>query len=563
MGRTMTSATKFPVLILSAAACCFPLAAQGRRILKGHVPAAVAASARVERLARNTVMQLAIGLPLRAPEELDAFLEQLADPSSPNYRGYLTPEQFTERFGPTAEDYQAVIDFAREHGLRVAATHANRMLLDVSGTAEEVENAFHVSMNVYQNAARGRFFAPDREPSLDTAVAVQDVSGLESFARPRPMGMHAQPLNRSTKVFTGSGPGGLFTGNDFRTAYAPGVTLTGAGQTVGLLEFDGFYDADVAANFAQAGVKPVPVETVLLNDADGSAGPLNTEVTLDIMMAAYMAPGLSKIVVYEGSTPNDILNRMATDNTAKQLSSSWGFGGVNTTTEQIFKQFVAQGQTFLQASGDDGAYNGPVMTPSDQPNVTSVGGTSLTTAGSGGLWLAESAWSGSGGGISTTYPIPAYQQGLNLGANGGSGTMRNIPDVALTGDVQIFLIQNNGQPVSVGGTSAATPLWAGYVALANQQAAANGKAPVGFLNPLLYAIGKTSSVASDLHDILVGNNKGFAAAPGYDLATGWGSPAGQHLIDDLAGAVNPPSLTLAASGSALTVRAGGRARSSR
>ena len=509
----------------------------------------------MERLPRNTVMQLAIGLPLRAPEALDGFLEQLSDPSSPNYRQYLTPAQFTERFGPTAEDYQALIDFAREHGLRVAATHANRMLLDVSGTVEAVENAFHVSMNVYQNAARGRFFAPDREPSLDTAVAVQDVSGLESFARPRPMEMHVQPLGRSTKVFTGSGPGGLFTGNDFRAAYAPGVTLTGAGQTVGLLEFDGFYDADVAANFAQAGVKPVPVETVLLNDADGSAGPLNTEVTLDIMMAAYMAPGLAKIVVYEGSTPNDILNRMATDNAAKQLSSSWGFGPVNATTEQIFKQFIAQGQTFLQASGDNGAYKGEIMPPADNPNVTSVGGTSLTTAGSGGPWQAESAWRGSGGGISTTYPIPVYQQSLNLGANGGSGTMRNIPDVALTADVQMYLIQNNGQAVSVGGTSAATPLWAGYVALANQQASDNGKAPVGFLNPPIYAIGKTSSAAGDLHDIMTGSN-GFAAVSGYDLTTGWGSPAGQHLIDDLVGAANAPSFTLAERATPVAVRPG-------
>jgi subtilase family serine protease len=81
------------------------------------------------------------------------------------------------------------------------------------------------------------------------------------------------------------------------------------------------------------------------------------EVILDIMMASYMAPGLSKVMVYEGSiSPNDILNRMATDNLAQQLSSSWGYGPINATTEQIFKQFIAQGQSILQASGDSGAY---------------------------------------------------------------------------------------------------------------------------------------------------------------------------------------------------------------
>ena len=137
----------------------------------------------------------------------------------------------------------------------------------------------------------------------------------------------------------------------------------------------------------------------------------------------------------------------------------------------------------MQASGDSGAYMNGVMPPSDDPNLTVVGGTSLTTSGPGGLWLSETAWSDSGGGISTTYTIPSYQQGFNMSASGGSTTMRNIPDVALTADLQMYLIQNNDQAVVVGGTSAAAPLWAGFAALANQQAAANAKPPIGFLNP--------------------------------------------------------------------------------
>ena len=158
---------------------------------------------------------------------------------------------------------------------------------------------------------------------------------------------------------------------------------------VGLLEFDGFYPGDVQKNAAQAGLTQVPTQTVLLDGFKRDARSSNIEVILDIMMASYMAPGLSKVMVYEGYTPNDILNRMATDNLAKQLSSSWGYGPINATTEQIFKQYIAQGQSLLQASGDSGAYTNGVMAPSDDPNLTVVGGTSLTTGGSGGPWQSR------------------------------------------------------------------------------------------------------------------------------------------------------------------------------
>src|ERR1039457_6920945 len=280
----------------------------------------------------------------------------------------------------------------------------------------------------------------------------------------------------------------------------------------------------------------------------------NIEVILDIMMAGYMAPG-TNVLVYEGFNPDDVLNRMATDNIARQLSSSWGGSPIDATTEQVFKQMVAQGQSLLQASGDSGAYSGPIMPPADDPNLTVVGGTALTTTGPVGPWLSETTWNDGGGGVSTTYAIPSYQQSMNMTALGGSNTMRNIPDVALLAAIQMFLICNNGEWISVGGTSAAAPLWAGFIALANQQAAANGKPPVGFLNPTIYAIGNGSDYASDLHDIATGSN-GFAAIPGFDLATGWGTPAGQPLINDLTSMPSAPSFGLSAAPSAVSLQAG-------
>ena len=544
-----------PFLTVCAAALlltAIPAEASGQQTLRGHVPRAVAESRVLNKLPDATRLNLAIGLPLRNQGELEELLAQLADPESAQFGHYLSPAQFAAEFGPTEHDYQVLIQYAHENGLVVTGTHPNRVLLDVAGPVAEIEKALHVKVMEYEHPVRGRFYAPDREPSLDVAVPVLDISGLDNFVLPHPMSLKNIPLSEAKAYVTGSGPGGYFIGKDFRAAYAPGVTLTGGGQVVGLLEFDGFYAGDVQKNAAAAALPAVPTQTVLLDGFNGAPGSSNIEVILDIMMASYMAPGLSKVMVYEGYTPNDILNRMATDNLAQQLSSSWGYGPINATTEQIFKQYIAQGQSMLQASGDSGSYSNGVMAPSDDPSLTVVGGTSLTTAGAGGPWQSEKTWSGSGGGVSTVYAIPTYQQGLSMAANHGSTKMRNIPDVALTADIQMFLIQSNGQAVVVGGTSAAAPLWSGFIALANQQAAANAKPRIGFLNPLLYTIGEHSNYAVDMNDVTSGSNGGFAAVTGYDLTTGWGSPAGQHLINDLTSTAEP-SFSLSTSASALTV----------
>ena len=527
------------------------LQAAPRQVFQNHVPRAVAESRGLGPVSQMARLELTIGLPLRNRDELDRILDELSDPQSPNYRRYLSASEFAERFGPAQEDYDKLIVFLQANGFAISGTHPNRMILNVSGSVSAIERTFHLGMRAWMHKTRGQFFAPDRDPSLDFEVSVLDITGLDNFVLPTPMDVKATPLNSATPFVSGSGPAGLFIGKDFRAAYAPGVTRTGAGQTIGLIEFDGFYAADVQANFQHAGLSPSPVQTVLLDGFNGSAGGSNIEVILDIMMAAYMAPGAT-IVVYEGYNWNNILNRMATDNIAKQLSCSWGFSPINATTEQIFKQMIAQGQSFLQASGDSGAYSGWIMPPSDNPNVTVVGGTALSTAGPGGQWLSESTWGGSGGGVSTTYVIPNYQQGMNFASLGGSNTMRNIPDVALTAAIQMYLIYNNGQQVSVGGTSAAAPLWGGFIALANEQAAASGKPPVGFLNPAIYALGKGANYARDLHDITIGSN-GFGAIPGFDLATGWGTPFGQPLIDDLTSIAGAPTFVLSAPPIAVTI----------
>jgi uncharacterized repeat protein (TIGR01451 family) len=530
--------------------------------LPGHIPAAVARLAPLGQENGSDRLRLAIGLPLRNEDELTNLLQQIYDPTSPNFHHYLTPEEFTARFGPTEADYQAVIQYANQNGFKVTATHPNRMVVDVEAPVTNIEKAFHLSMRTYQHPREPRVFhAPDTEPTLDLAVPVLHISGLDNYSLPHPK-LKERPATVAANATpqAGSGPGGAYRGNDFRAAYSVG-SLTGAGQSVGLLQFDGYYANDIASYESQAGLSSVTLQNVPVDGGVSTPGSDSGEVSLDIEMVVSMAPGLSKIIVYEAPNPSpwvDLLSRMANDNLAKQLSCSWGGGSPDPTSEQVFRQMALQGQTFLDASGDSDAFTGLIDFPADSTNVTQVGATTLTTTGPGGGYVSETVWNwgldqgsyvGSSGGVSTTFAIPPYQQGISMTANLGSTTMRNVPDVALTGD-NVYVIYGNGSTGTFGGTSCAAPLWAGFMALVNQQAAMGGHAPLGFINPAIYAIGKSNpNYTSIFHDVTTGNNfsssspNKYPAVAGYDLCTGWGTPNGTNLINALAPLAIAPLIT--------------------
>ena len=517
--------------------------------LPGNLPLAVRALRSVGALPGTNRLNLAIGLPLRDRPGLSNLLAQIYRPGSKNYHQFLTARAFGDRFGPTPADYQSLIRFTQAHGLMVTGTHPNRMLLDVAGSVSQVEQMCHVNLRQYPHPRdRRNFFAPDTVPALDLGVPVLHISGLDNYQVPRPMNLARRTPAPLTRPWLGSAPGGAYWGNDFRRAYVPGTVLTGLGQQVGLLQLSsGFFATDIARYENLAGMPAVPVTAVLVDNYDGGPGMANDECSLDIEMTLAMAPGLQRVLVYEGTVPDDILNRMATDDTAQQLSSSWAFP-VDPTTEQIFQQFAAQGQSFFNASGDDGAWGDKVTPPSDDANITIVGGTTLST-GADGTWAAETVWhedgtNGSGGGISAAYPIPAWQQGVDMSQNQGSLLQRNLPDVAMVAD-NVYVCYGNGTNGIFGGTSCAAPLWAGFTALLNQQGVNNQSAPAGFINPAIYALGEATNYPSLFHDISNGNNTSvdsptaFYAVPGYDLCTGWGTPAGQSLIDALVGPAQP------------------------
>jgi len=574
------------------------------QVLSGHVPKITKKLSAQGRLNANARLEVTIGLPLRNREQLTNLLADIYNPASPNFRHFLKPEQFAASFAPSAADYQSVIDFAKTHGLTVKRTHPNRTLVVVEGSAATIEKTFHVHLLTFKHPKENRtFFAPDVEPSLDLKTPVLAISGLDNYNRPRPHIHTAGTFSPKVQPFgRGSGGGGggggytgPFEGDDFRNAYAPNVSQDGSGQTVGLFELFGFSQQDIQDYEDECSIFPyVNVQAVPIDDGPGDPGSVDWidnpgyldysfETTGDIEMTVAMAPGLSNVLVYEGPTPqdvpplgtnfvqdatttaqiNDVLNQMATDDAAQQLSCSYGFD-INLSTVQIFQQYAAQGQSFFLASGDGGAFSSAVDEPADDPFITVVGGTTLTTAtaNEGGAWASETAWltpasfdilvgsipeEATGGGVSLAYAIPSWQQGISMTANQGSTTMRNVPDVAAVAN-NIVLVWGNdfvgeSDDYPEGGTSLAAPLWAGLMALANQQAADNSQPPVGFVNPALYAIGKSASYPACFHDIITGMNTNstsptkYKAVTGYDLCTGLGTPDGDNLIPAL---LSPP-----------------------
>jgi len=524
----------------------------------------------VERLPAGQHMRLVLVLPLRNQAALDQFLKELYDPASPSYRQYLTVEEFTTMFGPTQQDYDAVLRWAEANGFTVVGTSRNRMNVDVTGAVAAIETAFHVNMGVYQHPTENRtFYAPDREPAVDLPFPLWHIAGLDNYSIPRPLLVRKNP-NVTSNATTGSCPSASFCGSDMRAAYYEGTALTGSGQSVGLLEYAGTDLADLETYYANAGqTNNVPI-TLLSTDGTSTSCEApdcdDTEQTIDMTQALGMAPGLSSLVMYVGSTDTAMFNAMATASPLNaQLSSSWTWTPADPSTDNpYFQEFAAQGQNLFQAAGDSGAWtSSSEVWPSDDGYLTSVGGTDLETSSAGGPWSSETVWVDGGGGISPDqFAIPFWQTTTASGCSACSNSFRNGPDVAANANFTFYVCadQTTCTANDYGGTSFAAPMWAGYLALVNQYAVAHGKPTLGFINPALYDIGLSSSYDTDFHDITSGSN-GYSATTGYDLATGWGSPNGSGLIAGLLGTINTPGFGLTASPTTVSVVQGGTATS--
>lgn len=523
------------------------------------------------------LMHLDIMLPLRNQGQLTDLVKRLYDRSNPDYRHFLTPAQFTNEFGPTVNDYQAVVSWAKSKGFVVGEQPENRLIVPITGSVAQVNAAFHVTIRAYQHPTENRiFYAPDSEPSVDVGVPLWHIAGMSNYSVPRPALSKGGPANAS-----GSGPGGAYLPEDMRAVYYGGTSLTGSGQCVGLAEFNGYDISDVTGNFdgaasattngnnyaltyhpSSGGSYSISINDVLLDGGtlspDQSDTNAEAEVALDIAQAIGMAPGISQLRVYivpdawsnsgnyvfpANSGDTEILSQMVDDYEngvgCAQLSMSWNWAPDSTDVDNnsaYFSEMQTIGQSFLVASGDSGSWpSGAYYYPEEETNVTAVGGTDLTTSGAGGYWISEEGWSDSGGGVSPDdVAIPSYQQLAGFGCTGCSSSYRNAPDVSMEANFDNYSCAFGSCSGNWGGTSFAAPRWAGFVALANQQAASDSLGPIGFLNPSIYEIGLSTDYSNSFHDITSGSNGAYSAETGYDLVTGWGSPQ-PNLIDELAG----------------------------
>jgi subtilase family serine protease len=579
------------ICVVASLLFTIPGQAQPQPLLTRHVRNAVANGQAqfVGQLPATQTLRFDIVLPLRDRAGLQNFVQQVQDPASPSYHQFLTPQEVTARFGPSQENWDALVAFAKASGFDIIDGSREERDLRLTGTVANIEKAFHVTMGLYHDLIEDRtFFAVDREPTVNLPFQLWHITGLDNDSKPHPLYVkksdyakaHGLDPNKVvSNATTGSGPSASFLGSDMRAAYYGGTALTGSGQTIGLFEFLGTDLVDLTTYYNNVGQTEPYTPTLISTggystSCTESSGCDDTEQTLDMTQAMGMAPGSTMLYMYvcgNASTISDTacISAMVSTTAApisKQISCSWGWTPADPSTlDPYFEQMASQGQNFFAASGDSSAWSASNEAwPADDANIVSVGGTDLTTSSAAGPWKSETAWADSGGGISPdSIPIPSWQQlsGVITSGNKGSTTLRNGPDVSANANFTFYVCadQTTCTANDYGGTSFAAPMWAGYLALANQQAAANGDT-IGFIDPIIYPAALTSSYGTYFHDITSGSCGTYSGITGYDLCTGWGSPNTTGIINLLAGSATP-SFTLSDSPSSLTITQGGNGTS--
>jgi kumamolisin len=520
--------------------------------LSGSVPAPVADVHSLGPVPADERFQITVMVRRRAARPPHSVTSALAE------RQYLTREQHAAAYGASDEDLDKVAAFAQQSGLVVVDRSAARRSIFLSGTAAQFGAAFNTSIERIEHSAgvSRRRTAPIHVPP-ELADIVEGVFGIEDAPIARP---HFQLSTTSTEAAE-LAAASAFSPVDVAKLYNFPRGLDGSGQCIAIIELGGGYRTlDLALYFNSLHL-PLPHVTSVSVDG-GKNSPsfpwsADGEVALDIEIAGAVAPK-AKIAVY--FAPNseqgfvDAISAAVHDNVNKPsvISISWGAPEIEWTAQglmamdQAFQDAAALGVTVCCAAGDAGSgdQNPDNGTPPDglqhadfpasSPYVLACGGTRLTANGSGigseTVWNDDPHKSATGGGVSDVFALPAYQSGVRVPAsvNPGGRIGRGLPDVAGNASPATgYRVRVDFLQFVVGGTSAVSPLWAGLVALMNQQL---GK-PVGWLNPLLYGpvVGSGS-----FHDITSGNNGAYSAKDGWDACTGWGSPDGTRLLATLA-----------------------------
>jgi kumamolisin len=466
----------------------------------------------------------------------------VTDPTSPRYRQFYTPAEIRDLAGPTGSEYQAFLANLAKEGLTVVRESPTHLQVTVSAEPEVYEKTFNARLASLDGKTHS-LISQIRIPEPLSLIA--SVSGLDNTRRLHPR----LKLRAGTQAAhdTGVSPEQIRKLYGFDALYAKG--LSGAGQHIAIATYDNFYIDDVNAYYTRHNMNPKPtVDQVKFNGEPQYSDQLSdVETAIDAQFSGALAPQV-QIHVFTSAQNSDagelaMFTAILDDNRAKVANYSWGGCESDLTAQHksdmdtVFKRAVAQGVNIMVASGDSGSYCPQQTTtvmadwPAAHPSVVAVGGTTLdTTAAS----LSETAWSydsssggGSGGGISTVWELPSWQSGLKA-----PFVKRSYPDVAFNanpasgqaGYVRITPFGTHADaPVDfvLGGTSIAAPQWSGFLALIGEARAKAGKAPLGFLNPVIYAMTPGDQTTA-FDPITSGQNGAYQAGPGWNAVCGWG-----------------------------------------
>ncbi|MBV8279884.1 MAG: hypothetical protein JO170_32100 [Verrucomicrobia bacterium] len=561
----------------------------------------VAKSTLVSPLDTSKTVGVVLALPSSDPAGLKALADHVSTPGDALYHQYITPQEFAARFGGDASDYQSLKNWATSNGLTISQESVSRTILTVRGSVEALNRIFKTQLNNYKTSDGVSFYSAGVAPTVPAEISskVVAVIGLTS-GRPnaslakvgKVLGEHPlansalKPAGQTEAL--GTGPGGTYAPQDLHTAYSvPTFGTLVKNQTLGIFE-QGYYNpADVSyyEKYFKTGsaVKQVPVSVD--NSPIFVEPAIEVEACLDVDMIIAMNPKVAKVLVYIDDYQydpfdvaiTDAFAKIADDDQVSVVSASYGedegffiADGTEVALDTALQQCATQGITVLASSGDNGAfgdgYYAPynVSNPATDPYITGVGGTQLLTT-TGEEYELENCWNefpyygATGGGISTYWAQPAYQNfpysGYTAG-NGGSTTKRNVPDVAaeaaVTTGVAVYTSDQGGW-LQVGGTSVASPLWAGYLSNINAALIWTGLGRLGFFNPTLYSVGKSefATPADYMYDITSGSNgyvpyggPGYYNGFGYSNTTGngsiWGGGFGLQLLIGGTQAGTPP-----------------------
>lgn len=558
----------------------------------GAPPPAPAGSTIVGSLAPSTAINTTVTLKPRDPAGLENYATEVATPGSSVYHQYLSVAEFRQRFGPTDAQIDAVSASLRAHGLTPGPVSANGLAIPVSSDAGGLSHAFSTSFNRLSLRSGRTAFANTQAPLLDASIAgdVQGVLGLSSAAQQHPLALHAAHASAHAVRHVATGGAqpcaaasatGFYTADELASAYRfsslYGAGDFGAGQTVAVYELEGNFPSDISADEACYGIG-APVSYVRVDGGPPSPSRGNQdglETALDVEQVINLAPS-ANVIVYQAPNTNagayDNYNAIISQGQAHVITTSWGecesqLGYQAAAAENaLFQEAAVQGESVVSATGDDGSTDCTnslglptgalsVDDPSSQPFVTGVGGTSMTSAGPP---PTESVWNDTcqgvppepcagGGGVSGFWAMPSFQStaagflnvinGNSSGAPCGASLCRETPDVSANADPSTADAVYYDGWGGIGGTSAAAPVYAALMGLADASSACGGSR-VGFANPALYRAA-SANYSGSFQDIKVGDNNIdllgslYPAGPGYDMASGLGSPDAAGLVPAL------------------------------